>query len=77
MWHLSPVTYSTTSTLPSHGEEIVSVYNSGSWRLILRVKKEQKVGYSLKGNYTSFKFSLYNFAKAVNIGRRSNVGIFI
>jgi len=50
IWHLSPVTYYKTNILPSQGEDTVLGASIGKGLVILRVKKELKVGYSLRGS---------------------------
>lgn len=45
--------------------------------MILRVKKAQKVGYSLSGSSTSFKLALYTLANVEKMGRRRSLGICI
>lgn len=53
IWHSSALTYPKVKTFPSQGELIELGSSSGAPLVILRVKKEQNVGYSLRGSSTS------------------------
>ena len=49
-WHLSPVTYYSTNIFPSQGDETVFGSSIGNGLVILLVKKELNVEYSLRAS---------------------------